>query len=80
MAVSGTIRARVRDGALEPVERIDLPEGTEVTVTIVRVSPEKTGDPFERAAGGWKGLIDAEEFIRNVYQDRLISTRPEPHL
>lgn len=78
--MSGTIRARVRKGALEPVERVDLPEGTEVTVTIVRVSPEHTGDPFERAAGGWKGLIDAEEFIRNVYQDRLISTRPEPRL
>ena len=78
--MSGTIRARVRGGALEPVERVDLPEGTEVTVTIVRVSSERTGDPFERAAGGWKGLIDAEEFIRNVYRDRLISTRPEPRL
>ena len=32
-----TIRARIRGGTLEPVERVDLPEGTEVTVTIVRV-------------------------------------------
>ena len=78
--VSRTIRARVRGGALEPIERVDLPEGAEVTVTIVRVSPEKTGDPFERAAGGWRGLIDADVFIRNVYCDRLLSTRPEPRL
>jgi len=51
-----------------------------VTLTILRVSDEKSGDAFERAAGGWKGLIDAEAFIRNVYQDRLILTRPEPRL
>ncbi len=75
-----TIRARIRGGTLEPVERVDLPEGTEVTLTILRVSHEKSGDPFERAAGGWKGLIDPEAFIRNVYQDRLILTRPEPRL
>jgi len=75
-----TIRARMRGGALEPVERVDLPEGTEVTVTILRVSLEKSGDPFERAAGGWRGLIDADEFIRHVYADRLILTRPEPRL
>ncbi len=79
--MGGTIRLRIRRGLLEPVdEKIDLPEGAEVTVTIVRVSSEKAGDPFERAAGGWKGLIDGEEFIRNVYRDRLISTRPEPRL
>jgi len=60
--MAGTIRARVRRGVLEPVERVDLPEGKEVTVTILRVSSEKDReDAFERAAGGWKGLIDAEE-------------------
>jgi hypothetical protein len=32
------------------------------------------------SAGGWKGLIDAEELKRNIYADRLISTRPEPKL
>ena len=78
--MAGTIRARVRRGTLEPVERVDLPEGSEVTVTILRVSSAKEGDAFERAAGGWQGLIDAEEFIGNVYRDRLISTRPEPRL
>lgn len=75
-----TIRARVKHGVLEPIEKVDLPEGSEVTVTIVRVSSEKAGDPFERAAGGWKGLIDGEEFLRDVYRDRLISTRPGPRL
>ncbi len=30
-----TIRARVRGGRLEPVEKLDLPEGQEVTITIL---------------------------------------------
>lgn len=74
------IRARVKHGVLEPIEKVDLPEGSEVTVTIVRVSSEKAGDPFERAAGRWKGLIDGEEFLRDVYRDRLLSTRAGPRL
>ena len=78
--MGNTIRARVRGGRLEPVEGVDLPEGKEVTITIVRVSTEGSGDAFERAAGGWKGLIDAEELITNIYRDRLVSTRPIPRL
>ena len=35
---------------------------------------------LERSAGGWKGTIDADELIKNIYADRLISTRPEPRL
>ncbi len=30
-------------------------------------------DGFQRSAGSWNGLIDAEELIRNIYADRLIS-------
>ena len=32
------------------------------------------------SAGGWKGLLDAEELKRNIYANRLINTRPEPRL
>ena len=31
-------------------------------------------------AGGWKDTIDCEELIKNIYADRLISTRPEVKL
>ena len=37
-------------------------------------------DSFEKSAGSWAGLIDGEELIRNIYADRLISTRPEVKL
>ncbi len=41
---------------------------------------EPEGYSFERSAGSWNGLIDGEELIRNIYADRLISTRPEVKL
>ena len=78
--MAGTIRARVRGGMLEPLEVLNLPEGKEVTVTILDVPSERDVDAFRRSAGGWKGTIDAEELIKNIYADRLISTRPEPRL
>lgn len=33
--MSTRIRARVKDGLIEPLEQIDLPEGQEVMVTIL---------------------------------------------
>ena len=78
--MAGTIRARVWRGMLELLEKIDLPEGTEVSVTILETPTTKSADGLRRSAGGWKGLIDAEKLIENIYADRLISTRPVPRL
>lgn len=77
--MAGTIRARFTHGVLEPLERIEAAEGDILTITVIRVSTGRAGG-LERSAGGWKGLIDAEELKRNIYADRLISTRPEPRL
>jgi predicted DNA-binding antitoxin AbrB/MazE fold protein len=78
--MGGTIRARVKGGVLEPLERTDLPEGKEVLITIVSVAEGQDDEAFLRSAGSWKGLIDAEKFIRDVYEDRLLNTREEPKL
>ena len=84
--MAGTIRARVRRGTLELLEKINLPEGTEVSITILetpaRSDTEKRGmlEALRATAGGWKGLIDAEELKRNIYAGRLITTRPEAKL
>jgi predicted DNA-binding antitoxin AbrB/MazE fold protein len=75
-----TIRARFSHGILEPLEHIDVPEGEVLTITIIRLPAKENAGGLERSAGGWKGLIDAEELKRNIYADRLISTRPEPRL
>lgn len=76
----GTIRARVKHGMLELLEKVDLPEGTEVSVTILEAPTSKSADGLRRSAGGWKGLVDAEKLIEHIYADRLISTRPVPRL
>jgi predicted DNA-binding antitoxin AbrB/MazE fold protein len=74
-------RARFSKGVLQPLEAVDLKEGEEVRV-IVTERPKGRGmlEALRASAGGWKGLIDAEELKRNIYADRLISTRPEPKL
>ena len=74
------VRARVGRGVLELLEDIDLPEGTEVTVTILDAPSRADKEAFRRSAGRWKGTIDAETLVKNIYADRLISTRPAPRL
>jgi len=78
--MSGTIRARVRAGMLELLEDIDLPEGKEVTVIILDVPSPTDREAFRRSAGGWKDTVDAETLIKNIYESRLLSTRPVPKL
>ena len=78
--MGGTIRARVRGGVLEPLEKTDLPEGKEVLITVLAVAEDPDDEAFLRSAGSWKDLVDAEELIENIYADRLIDTREEPKL
>ena len=78
--MSGTIRARVKRGMLELLDKVNLPEGTEVSVTILETPSSRSAEGLRRSAGGWKGLVDAEQLIEHIYADRLISTRPVPRL
>jgi predicted DNA-binding antitoxin AbrB/MazE fold protein len=78
--MGGTIRARVRGGVLEPLEKTDLPEGKEVLITVVGVAEDPDDAAFLRSAGSWKGLNDAEKLIHDIYEDRLLNTREEPKL
>ena len=68
--MAGTIQARVANGVLEPLERLDVPEGEGLTITIIRLPVNVRGGGLERSAGGWKGLIDAEALKRNIDADR----------
>jgi len=78
--MGATIRARVKKGLLEPLEKTDLPEGKEVLITVIGVAEDPDDAAFLRSKGGWKGLVDAEKLIHDIYEDRLISTREEPKL
>ena len=67
--MSKTIRARYRDGLIEPLESIDLDDGTEITITVSELA-DSSEDGLSKSFGGWSGLIDAEEFLKNIYTDR----------
>ncbi len=75
-----TIRARVHNGNIEPLENLDLEEGIEVLVTILIKSNISGKGGFEKAAGSWAGSFDADEFIKNIYKSRAINTREAPEI
>lgn len=75
------IRAKFSKGVIEPLEKVDLEEGEELTIIISeRVKGKGMLEALRASADAWKGLVDAEELKRNIYADRLINTRPEPRL
>lgn len=79
-----TIKARFFKGVIEPLEKVDIKEGEEITISILESSSglEKKSflEALKSTAGGWKDLIDCDELKKNIYNDRLISTRPEVRL
>ena len=78
-----TIRARYRNGLIEPLEEIDLADGVEITVTLEEISPslseEERRERFLSSAGSWKDIVD-EEFLPQVYRQRYLHTRSEVKL
>ena len=75
-----TVRAKFSKGVIKPLEKVDIEEGKEITITIMELPPKRKQDLFERSAGAWKGTIDAEKLIENIYADRFLSTREDPRL
>ena len=52
--MGSTIRARVKRGLLEPLEKIELPEGKELTITISGVPSDENVKAFRRTcATSW---------------------------
>ena len=66
------IRAQVQGGHLVPLEEVKLPEGTEVEITIAK-GGKRGARAFQRSAGSWEGLVDADKLIRAIYRDRLLA-------
>jgi predicted DNA-binding antitoxin AbrB/MazE fold protein len=77
-----TIKARYRNGVIEPLEKIDIAEEAEITVTIdvqPFISEEERWKRFLSAAGGWKDIVD-EGFLDEIYRQRSMRNRPEVKL
>jgi predicted DNA-binding antitoxin AbrB/MazE fold protein len=75
-----TVKARFSKGVITPLEKVEIEEGKEITITIMEAPSKQKLDAFKKSAGAWKGTIDAEKLIENIYANRLLSTREEPRL
>ncbi len=73
-----TIRAKYSKGVIKPLEKLELPEGKEITVTIIDIASVPNRDAFRKSAGAWSGTINADELIENIYKDRTLLTREAP--
>jgi len=79
--IEQTVKARYHQGKIEPLEPLELEEGDELVVTVTRqeshgADQEGTTPTF----GAWKDLLDCEQFEKDVYESRLIRTRPNVRL
>ena len=72
-----TIRARIKNGRIEPLEAVALPEGAEVEVVI----PDRKKDleRFMSSFGGWRGLLDFDAFEAGRRESRKL-THPQVRL
>jgi len=66
MALGKTVRARYKGNRLvELLEPVELEEGREVTITILDLPRSPEPDAFEKAAGGWAGIVDVDAFLKD---------------
>jgi len=78
-----TIKARYKNGIIEPLEKIELIDGSEINITIdenhALMSEEEKLKRFLSSAGSWKDYVD-ENFLDEIYEQRKRRTRPEVNL
>ena len=78
-----TLKAKYSHGLIEPLEKLDLPEGIELIITIEEdlkaISKDKYLEGLRRTSGAWSD-IDAEQLLDDIYKSRLINTRSVPKL
>lgn len=71
-----TVRGKFTGGSIEPLEKLDLREGDHITITVsLSPTPDETLGALRSTAGTWKGTQDHNRLKRNIYSDRLVSTR-----
>lgn len=72
-----TIKAKFSHGTFTPLDPPPpelVHEGDEVLLAVSRMTPA-SGSLVQETAGSWRGLLDGEELKRNIYADRLVTTR-----
>ncbi len=77
-----TIKAKFKNGIFEPLEKVNLTDGTEAHITFESDSLESEEEKlrlFLSSAGSWKDYLD-ESFLDEIYQQRKRVHRQEANL
>ena len=80
---SKTIRAKFSQGVIKPLEKLDIQDGTEISVTVVKTTDLSENERLKRAksaAGAWKDIPETEELKQIIYESRRTGSRIEPDL
>jgi hypothetical protein len=76
-----TIRGTYHAGRIELLEPLELPDGSELMVSVTTDEPASAKvDATSGSAGAWARLLDCEAFEKEVYENRLLTTRPSAKL
>jgi len=52
-----------------------LRDGEEVTITLSKSAFKPNLEAFRRAAGSWKGIVDTDALLKNIYESRSMKSR-----
>ena len=64
-------KGKFSKGKIEPLEPLNLREGQEVTITLgEEEGPLAAGDVLARSAGAWKGTLDFDKYLKDLYSAR----------
>ncbi len=72
------VKAKYKNGVIEPMKSLEIPDDTEITITVNMpsvLSEEEKWNSFLSAAGSWKDIVD-EDFLDEIYRQRELHTRP----
>ena len=76
-----SVEARYLNGAIVPMETLDIEEEAALLMNIeVKAQGSATEDGLKvlrATAGGWKGAHDQDELINDIYESRVVNTRPD---
>jgi len=76
-----TIWVKFSKGVFVPSEELEMEEGTELPISFEQkylIPLEERINITKSAAGGWKGLVDGDALIRDIYEARRLGSRRPP--
>ncbi len=85
MPIIKDVRARFYRGKLVPLQPLEIKEGEVVTIRVEVETPEERAERVKRAretlkrtAGGWKGLVDTDKLLKDIYEARAAGIELPP--